>query len=105
MRRVKQLPQTFKGVIDTTFRDGQQSPLVAEQISRFTQEQRLDLFSALYTYGVRMFEFFSPIVSATEKNDFLAIREKVNGMPLDDRPLLIAHVRCDLRDIQLALDA
>jgi len=98
-------PSTFKGIIDTTFRDGAQSPLVAEQISRFSTQQRLDLFDAMHTYGVKVFEVFSPFVNPAEAEDLAALRERINTIPSDMRPSLAAHVRCDARDAQSALNA
>lgn len=96
---------TFKGFIDTTLRDGQQSPLMFDsQKYRFSFADKKALLDGLIQLGIRQFEFFSPVVSKAEKNDFLRlkkfIRQKTHG-----KVSLLAHVRCHSRDIAEAVRA
>ena len=66
---------SFKGVIDTTFRDGQQSPLMFDSYKyRFTVENKKALIYGLIQLGVRNFEFFAPNVNKSEAHDFIRIK-------------------------------
>ncbi len=95
----------FKGVIDTTLRDGQQSPLLFDsQKYRFTLEDKKSLVNGLIQLGVRHLELFSPIVGKAEGKDFLALKQYIRTIQRDHVTLL-AHVRCDERDIEQALAA
>jgi len=95
----------FKGVIDTTFRDGQQSPLMFDSYKyRLTLEDKKSLIFGLIKLGVRDFEFFSPIVSKSEYEDFILLKEYVRGLNVKDIRL-IAHCRCHSKDIEKAIEA
>jgi len=95
----------FKGVIDTTFRDGQQSPLMFDSYKyRLSLEDKKDLIYGLIKLGVRDFEFFSPIVSASEFEDFIHLKEYVKSLHIHNVRLL-AHCRCHPHDIKRAIDA
>ncbi|MEK7097145.1 MAG: pyruvate carboxyltransferase, partial [Patescibacteria group bacterium] len=60
----------FKGFIDTTFRDGQQSPLMFDSYKyRFTIEDKKNLIYGLIQLGIKNFEFFAPNVSKSEARD------------------------------------
>jgi len=53
----------FKGIIDTTLREGQQSPLLFDSRKyRFDLEDKKNLVNALIRLGVSHIEFFSPRV-------------------------------------------
>ncbi len=66
----------FKGIIDTTFRDGQESPVLFDTYKyRFNVNDKKQLLAGLIKLGIRYFEFFSPVVSRAEKNDFLELKK------------------------------
>lgn len=95
----------FKGVIDTTLRDGQQSPLMFDSRKyRFTLEDKKKIINGLIQLGVTHFEFFAPIVSADERAHFTKIKEYI--ITLTKKPImLIAHCRCHETDINEAIKA
>lgn len=93
----------FKGIIDTTFRDGQQSPLLFDTYKyRFNQREKKQLFSALVKLGIRYFEFFSPVVSEVEKNDFCQLKKMAPTLT-SDKVYFLAHCRCHETDINESL--
>jgi len=95
----------FKGVIDTTFRDGQQSPLMFDAYKyRFTFEDKKNLIYGLIQLGVRNFEFFSPNVSKSEARDFNKIKQYVSTLNIPGIRFL-AHCRCHPVDIEEAIKA
>ncbi len=95
----------FKGIIDTTFRDGQQSPLMFDSYKyRFTIEDKKSLIYGLIKLGVRNFEFFSPNVSLSEANDFANLKQYVSSLKVPGIRFL-AHCRCHPRDIEEAIKA
>mgnify|MGYP001575138186 CR=1 FL=1 len=95
----------FKGIIDTTFRDGQQSPLMFDSYKyRFTIENKKSLIYGLIKLGVRNFEFFSPNVSRSEANDFTNLKQYVNSLEVPGIRFL-AHCRCHPGDIEEAIKA
>lgn len=95
----------FKGVIDTTLRDGQQSPLLFDSHKyRFSLEDKKALVNGLIQLGVRHIEMFSPIVGQAESTDFLGLKQYIRTVEKEPTHLL-AHVRCDQRDIEQALAA
>ncbi|MEK7177936.1 MAG: LeuA family protein [Patescibacteria group bacterium] len=95
----------FKGVIDTTFRDGQQSPLMFDSYKyRFTIEDKKSLIFGLIKLGVRNFEFFAPNVSKSEARDFVLIKDYVKSLNVPDIRFL-AHCRCHPQDIEEAIKA
>lgn len=94
----------FKGVIDTTLRDGQQSPLLFDSRTyRFSIEDKKTIVNGLLQLGVRYFEFFSPVVGRAEATDFLVLRNYIKS--IEDSSVLLAHVRCHEEDITRALEA
>ncbi len=96
---------TFKGFIDTTFRDGQQSPLMFDSGKyRFSFADKKVLLNGLIQLGVRRFEFFSPVVSKAEQNDFLRLREFIQ-QNVQEKISCYAHVRCHPKDIEEAIQA
>ena len=97
-------PINFKGFIDTTLRDGQQSPLLFDTYTyRFTLEDKMMILKGLIELGVQNIEFFSPIVSDTEKDDFIQLKEYAKVQNPSVR--LLAHCRCHPADISQALEA
>ena len=95
----------FKGVIDTTFRDGQQSPLMFDSYKyRFTIEDKKSLIFGLIKLGVRNFEFFAPNVNKSEARDFALIKNYVKSLNVPDIRFL-AHCRCHPKDIGEAIKA
>jgi homocitrate synthase len=95
----------FKGFIDTTFRDGQASPVLFDSYKYyFSLAEKKQLIEALLDLGVRHFEFFSPIVSQTEKKHFCAIKKHIRSLGISDA-LLLAHCRCHKEDVDQAIKA
>ncbi len=90
-------------IVDTTFRDGQQSPLLFDtEKYRFSLEEKKLLLSGLIELGVTHFEFFSPVVGMAEEQD---VRELIaHAKSISDKPFLfLAHCRCNFGDIERAL--
>ena len=95
----------FKGVIDTTFREGQQSPLLFDLYKyKFSLSEKKTLFKGLLELGVRRFEFFSPVVSTIEYRDFRTLKDYAEELGYTDI-LFIAHSRIKKEDVDLALKA
>ncbi len=95
----------FKGFIDTTFRDGQQSPLMFDSYKyRFTIEDKKSLIYGLIKLGIRNFEFFAPNVSWSEAQDFIKIKAYVTSLNVTGIRFL-AHCRCHPKDIEEAIKA
>ncbi len=92
-------------MIDTTFRDGQQSPLLFDTLKyRFTLEEKKLLLAGLIELGITHFEFFSPVVGKAEEDDVRALI--AHAKTLTDKPLLLlGHCRCHAVDIERALEA
>jgi len=91
-------------IVDTTFRDGQQSPLLFDtEKYRFSLEEKKLLLAGLIELGIRHFEFFSPVVGMAEEQD---VRELISyAKTLADKNLFfLAHCRCNLIDIERALE-
>ncbi|RIH82483.1 Homocitrate synthase [Calidithermus terrae] len=91
-------------VVDTTFRDGQQSPLLFDtEKYRFTLEEKKLLLAGLLELGVTHVEFFSPVVGMAEERD---VRELIaHAKALTGRELrLLAHCRCHPDDIERSLE-
>ncbi len=95
----------FKGVIDTTFREGQQSPLLFDVYKyKFSLKEKKSLFKGLLQLGVRRFEFFSPIVSEEEERHFKALRAYAEELGFSDI-IFLAHSRIKGQDVEKALEA
>lgn len=93
-------------LIDTTLRDGQQSPLLSDAKKYFfTLDDKLQILESLILLGVRYFELFSPIVSKKEEKDFKEIRKFIDEKYSERNIKLLAHVRCHNDDIVKAIDA
>ncbi len=95
----------FKGIIDTTLRDGQQSPLLFDSYKyRFTLDDKKKLVQGLIDLGITRLEFFSPVVSIIEKNDFIEIKKYIKKITTK-KIYLLAHCRCVDKDIHAAIKA
>jgi homocitrate synthase len=95
----------FKGLIDTTFRDGQQSPLMFDSFKyRFNINEKKKIFEALVKLGIRHFEFFSPVVSPIENKDFQELL-KFSKQITKEKIFFLAHCRCHPKDIKEAIKA
>ncbi len=93
--------------IDTTLRDGLQNPEAPEH-GKFalTIPERLEIFAALVRYGVRYVEVFSPLVNSEEKDSVTEILKLRNELAKTyGYTFILAHVRCEARDVQAAIDA
>jgi homocitrate synthase len=102
---MKKTDINFKGFIDTTLREGQQSPLLFDARKyRFNLEDKKSIIKGLIKIGVRYFEFFSPIVNNSEERDFMELKEYIKSLT-KDRVYLIAHCRCHHDDIDNAIKA
>lgn len=91
-------------IIDTTFRDGQQSPLLFDTLKyRFSLEEKKLLLAGLIELGVTHFEFFSPVVGKAEEEDVRALVEYAKT--LTQKPLMfLGHCRCHITDIERVLE-
>ncbi len=58
-------------IVDTTLREGQQSPLLHDYGKYyFSRQDKQDILRALILYGVKFVEMFAPVVSPGEAEDF-----------------------------------
>jgi homocitrate synthase len=95
----------FKGIIDTTLRDGQQSPLMFDSGKyRFNLEEKMALINGLVNLGITHIEFFAPVVSREEKENFLALKKYIPTIT-NRKIMLLAHVRSHEDDIAAAIEA
>jgi len=94
-------------IIDTTLRDGTQSPLLHDHYKYFfTTEDKIEIVRALILYGVKFIELFAPIVSQREAADWQAIKEARDEMIFQKGyTFLLAHVRCHPADVEASLKA
>lgn len=93
--------------IDTTLRDGLQSPLWHDTGKIYpTRQDKLDITEALLRYGVRFLEVFSPIANEREKDDLGFIIAKKNKIAKDLRlpSFILAHVRCHPKDVAAVIE-
>jgi len=101
---MKKQQNHFKEVIDTTLRDGQQSPYLFDTHKyRFSFEDKKKIVYALAQLGVRKFELFSPVVSDAEGEDFVSLKTFIKKQYPDVQ--FFAHCRCHPKDVERALDA
>ncbi|MFN3266700.1 MAG: hypothetical protein ACK41E_07655 [Deinococcales bacterium] len=91
-------------IVDTTFRDGQQSPLLFDtQKYRFTLDEKKLLLTGLIELGITHFEFFSPVVGKAEENDVAALIQHAKS--ISSRHLyFLGHCRCHQTDIEKVLE-
>lgn len=98
------LPSSFRGIIDTTLREGQQSPLLFDHKKyRFHYEEKRDIVFALIELGITTMELFSPVVSDLEAKELARLKDEARAA--SPRPLtLLGHCRCHPEDIQRTMD-
>lgn len=103
------MPEIYKPkIIDTTLREGGQSPQLAEGRKYFFRtEDKVVIFTGLAKFGVRYIEVFSPVVSPQERADLEALIETRNRLVREGHPYvnILAHTRCAKEDIEEALRA
>ena len=92
-------------IIDTTLRDGTQTPLLHDHYKYFlTTEDKIEIVRALILYGVKFIELFAPNVSKREADDWQAIKQTRDEMVFQKGySFLLAHVRCHPADVEAAL--
>lgn len=95
---------TFIDFMDTTLRDGQQSPMLFDTYKyRFNLEDKINIVNALLALGVRHFELFSPVVSTLEESESKSLmkvsRSKCKSVKF------IAHCRLHEIDIDKAIES
>jgi homocitrate synthase len=96
---------SFQGIIDTTLREGQQSPLLFQTKKfRFNLEEKRILIDTLIRLGVSLFEFFSPAVSDTEEKEFLELRAYAQDRG-PNKIRFLAHCRCRFEDIEKSVQS
>ncbi|WP_027882993.1 LeuA family protein [Meiothermus rufus] len=99
------VPNRIVEIIDTTLRDGQQSPLLFDTGKyRFSLEEKKQLLAGLLELGVTHIELFSPVVGEAEAQDvreLMAFAREHSPWPL----VFLAHCRCHPADIEAALEA
>ena len=95
----------FIDFIDTTLRDGQQSPLLFDtQKYRFTLEDKIKIAESLITLGVSHFELFSPVVGKQEAIDNKYLMDHIRKFS-SRKITFIAHCRLHENDIRKSLEA
>lgn len=100
-------PRPFE-IIDTSLREGLQSPLL-DDISKYnlSSSERIEIAVALMKYGVRFMEVFSPVVNEKERSNLALLIEARNTCQLEtgQPTFILAHVRCQPQDVEAALKA
>ena len=94
-------------IIDTTLRDGTQSPLLHDHFKYFfSADDKVEVTRALIEYGVKFIELFAPIVSPQEAADFEVIRQARDELVVQKGyTFLLAHVRTHPADVEAAVKA
>lgn len=96
---------TFIDFIDTTLRDGQQSPMLFDtQKYRFTLDDKIKIIESLVALGVSHFELFSPVVSTTEEKDNAILMAHIRNISTRKISFL-AHCRLHETDIKHAIES
>jgi homocitrate synthase len=94
-------------IIDTTLRDGTQSPLLHDHFKYFfSTDDKVEVARALIEYGVKFIELFAPTVSPQEAADFEVIRQARDELVVQKGyTFLLAHVRTHPADVDAAVKA
>jgi isopropylmalate/homocitrate/citramalate synthase len=110
MSKKRILPREYKPrvieIIDTTLREGAQSPLLDDTNKFFfSLTEKLRIIEALIQHGIRFIEVFSPIVSVQEGEDLRAIITRRDELTqLYNSPcFILAHVRLPAKLLLLLL--
>ncbi len=100
---MSQKRKNFINFIDTTLREGQQSPLLFDSRKyRFSMEEKRCIVEGLLKTGIRYFELFSPVVDRTGNRELNFLKEVADRIT-KDKVWFIAHCRCDEKDIENAV--
>jgi homocitrate synthase len=94
-------------IIDTTLREGPQSPLLHDHYKYlFSTQDKIEIVRALILFGVKFIELFAPNVSAQERDDFDALKAARDELVVQKGyTFLLSHVRCHPADIEAAINA
>jgi homocitrate synthase len=94
-------------IIDTTLREGPQSPLMHDHYKYFfTTQDKIEIVRALILFGVKFIELFAPNVSAQEAEDFAAVKAMRDELVFQKGyTFLLNHVRCHPADVEAAIAA
>ncbi len=94
-------------IIDTTLREGPQSPLMHDHYKYFFSTQdKIDIVNALILFGVKFIELFAPNVSAQEAHDFAEVKAVRDALVYQKGyAFLLSHVRCHPEDVEAAIKA
>jgi homocitrate synthase len=94
-------------IIDTTLREGSQTSLLHDHYKYFfNQNDKMEIARALIVFGVKFIELFAPIVSAQERDDFVAVKAVRDELIMQKGyTFLLAHVRCHPDDVASAVEA
>ena len=94
-------------VIDTSLRDGLQSPMWDDTGTFYpSRADKIAITNSLIKYGVGFIEVFSPIVNGREKEDLgmvIAARDQIAESSGEPPVAILAHVRCHPKDVEQAL--
>ncbi len=103
----KYLPRNLE-IIDTSLREGLQSPLL-DDIGKYvlSSEERIDLALAQMKYGVRFFEVFSPVINEKEGSYLSNLIKARNSFCKETKEpvFILCHVRCHPADVERAIMA
>jgi len=87
----KEISRNFKGVVDSTLREGLQF-----RETNFSLEEQVQILSYLNVLGVKRAEVGNPITT----EQFIVISQLVEQT---DRPLIISHIRNRMADLEAAI--
>jgi homocitrate synthase len=94
-------------IVDSSLREGQQTSLLHDHYKYyFTIQDKQEILRSLIQYGVKFVELFAPNVSASEAEDFQALKATRDELVVQKGyTFLLAHVRCHPKDIEAAINA
>jgi len=94
-------------IIDTTLREGQHTSLLHDHYKYFfNRADKEEILRALIIFGVKFVEFFAPVVSPQERDDFAALKAVRDSLVTQKGyTFLLAHVRCHPRDVETAIQS
>jgi len=94
-------------IIDTTLREGQHTSLLHDHYKYFfNRSDKEEILRSLIIFGVKFVEFFAPVVSPQERDDFAALKAVRDSLVTQKGyTFLLAHVRCHPRDVETAIQS
>jgi homocitrate synthase len=96
----------FIDFIDTTLRDGQQSPLLFDTKKyRFNLQDKIQIAESLIAIGISHFELFSPVVNKHEAIENSKLMNHIRAKFTQRKIMFLAHCRLHEDDIRMSLDA